>query len=160
MITQQTWFQQRSESSLQSVEFTHMRRPHLFESLWFCLSILITTCPDSTVNQPLCAHTPTALLHLLAINKGFSVLTHIHKETGSGARKNAQLSAALMSPAETDKRPALSPPEPDTYPRAKPRAGQGRAQKIKNTEIDARLRKGWQRITMLSDTGKRICQML
>lgn len=37
--------------------------------------------------------------------------------------------------------------------------GQGWALKIK-TLIDARLRKGWHRIKMLSDTGKRVSQML
>lgn len=62
----------------------------------------------------------------------------------------------LMSPAGFDEPP---PPISHIYHRAKPKPRQRRDPKIK-TWIDAKLSKGWQRITMLSDTGKRICQML
>lgn len=121
----------------------------------------------SLYSNPLPKHTHTHCPSVSLRSTRVSMFcTQIENEMGSGVRMR-NLSTFSGSSNETcwdDE----SPPPPhlvtararDIYPGAKPKALTEEGPENKITQIDARIKKGWQRITMLSDTGKRICQML
>lgn len=88
---------------MQHVHVTFLKLPHPLESLWCCLSILITTCSHSPV-------TPPTLIALLfpCYQQGpwCSASKSAKKQDQAWEWNITQLSAAaLMSPAKTDEPP-------------------------------------------------------
>lgn len=120
-----------------------LRLSHLLQTLWCCLSILITTCSHCHVNP---YHKHTHIYTFIALffpplsTRAWMFCMQVHKEIRSGVKmKNrSTFSSGFNEPCwQQWAPPILSSPVPG----AKPKLRQGWAPKIK-TQIDAGLRKG------------------